>query len=69
MLLFGVLLVLTLTEATRQKKALERMVQVEREATARIAGELEAARRIQTATLPRADLLDRRARGSTSRRR
>ena len=62
MLLFGVLLVLTLTEATRQKKALERMVQVGREQTARIAGELEAARRIQTATLPRADLLagDRR---------
>src|SRR6185295_13244397 len=57
MLLFGVLLVLTLTEATRQRKALERIVQVEREETARIAGELEAARRIQTATLPRADLL------------
>ena len=57
MLLFGVLLVLTLTEATRQKKALERTVQVERERTARIAGELEAARRIQTAMLPRADLL------------
>jgi serine phosphatase RsbU (regulator of sigma subunit) len=32
-------------------------VQIEREQIARIAGELEAARRIQTATLPRADLL------------
>jgi hypothetical protein len=62
MLLFGVLLVLTLTEATRQKKALERIVQVQREETARIAGELEAARRIQTATLPRADLLEGDAR-------
>ena len=57
MLLFGVLLVLTLTEATRQRKLLENIVQVEREQIARIAGELEAARRIQTATLPRADLL------------
>ncbi len=62
MLLFGLLLVLTLTEATRQKKALERIVQFAREETARIAGELEAARRIQTATLPRADLLDGDAR-------
>ena len=62
MLLFGALLVLTLAEATRQKKSLERLVQMQREQSARIAGELEAARRIQTATLPRADLLqgDRR---------
>jgi len=57
MLLFLVLLVLTLAEATRQKKSLERLVQVQREQSARIAGELEAAQRIQTATLPRADLL------------
>ena len=57
MLLFGVLLVLTLAESTRQKRALERLVQVQREQSARVAGELEAARRIQTATLPRADLL------------
>jgi CHASE2 domain-containing sensor protein len=57
MLLFGVLLVLTLTEATRQKKVLEQVVQVQREEAARTAGELEAAHRIQTATLPRADLL------------
>jgi adenylate cyclase len=61
-LLFGVLLVLTLAEATRQRKSLERVVQAQREQSARIAGELEAARRIQTATLPRDDLLrsDRR---------
>jgi adenylate cyclase len=62
LLLFGALLVLTLSEATRQKKSLERLVQMQREQGARIAGELEAARRIQTATLPRSDLLrdDRR---------
>ncbi len=58
MLLFGVLLVSTLTEATRERKSLERVVQTQREQSARIAGELEAARRIQIATLPRADLLD-----------
>jgi adenylate cyclase len=57
MLLYGVLLALTLAETTRQKKTLERLVQLQRERSARVAGELEAARRIQTATLPRADLL------------
>ncbi len=57
MVLFGVLLVLTLAEATRQKKSLERVVQAQREESARIAGELDAAKRIQAATLPRADLL------------
>ena len=62
MFLFGVLLVLTLAEATRQKRLLQRAVAAEREKSARISGELEAARRIQTATLPRADLMasDRR---------
>ena len=62
LLLFGVLLVTTLTEAMRQRKLLERAVADERERNARIAGELEAARRIQTATLPSADLMasDRR---------
>jgi len=57
MLLFSVMLGLALAEATRQKKALERMVQAQREQSAHLAGELEAARRIQTATLPRHDLL------------
>ena len=51
------LLLLTLAEANRQKKSLERLVQAQREESARIAGELDAARRIQTATLPRTDFL------------
>ncbi len=59
-LLFGVMLVLTLAEATRHRQALERVVQHQREQAARIAGELDAARRIQTAMLPRADSLRRR---------
>ena len=61
-LLFGLLLVLTLGETTRQRKVLERLVQREREQNARIAGELDAAKRVQVATLPRAELLrdDRR---------
>jgi len=37
--------------------SLERLMQAQREQNARIAGELEAARRIQTATLPNPDLL------------
>ena len=57
LLTFGVLLVLSLAEATRQRRSLESVVQGQRERTARIAGELEAAQRIQTATLPRPDLL------------
>ena len=56
-LVFGMLLVLTLAEANRQKKSLERLVQAQREESARVTGELDAARRIQTATLPRADFL------------
>ena len=62
LLLFGLLLVLTLTETYRQKRSLEREVQRQREEAARIAGELDAAKRIQMATLPRTDFLrgDRR---------
>ncbi len=56
-LLFLVLLVLTLAEATRHRKTLERLVQQQREQNARIAGELDAAKRVQVATLPRAELL------------
>ena len=61
-LLFLTLLVLTLAETTRQRKALEQLVQREREESARMAGELDAAKRVQVATLPRAELLadDRR---------
>ncbi len=52
LLLFGVLLSLTLAEATRQRRQLERVVQSQREQAARIAGELEAAQRIQQSMLP-----------------
>jgi len=62
LLLFATLLVLTLAEATRQRKSLERLVQQEREQRARMAGELDAAKRVQVATLPRADLLREDAR-------
>jgi len=55
--LFGMLLVLALAESTRQRRSLEVVLQAQRERSARIAGELEAAQRIQTSTLPRADLL------------
>ncbi len=64
LLLFGMLLVLTLTEAYGQRRSLERVVQRQREESARIAGELDAAKRIQMATLPRTDFL----RGDAQRR-
>jgi len=51
--LFTVMLAVTLTEAESQRRALRRQVELQREATARMAGELEAARRIQMGTLPR----------------
>jgi serine phosphatase RsbU (regulator of sigma subunit) len=54
---YGVLLVLTLTDANRQRRALERVVQRQREEGARIAGELDAAKRIQMAALPRPEAL------------
>jgi adenylate cyclase len=56
-LLFGVLLIFALAESTRQRRSLEGVVHAQREQSARIAGELEAAQRIQTASLPRPDLL------------
>ncbi|MBL8383076.1 MAG: CHASE2 domain-containing protein [Burkholderiales bacterium] len=56
-ILFGALLALTLAAATRRERALEREVQRQREEAARVAGELEAARRIQTGILPRPDAL------------
>ena len=43
---FMLLLVLTLAEATRQRRSLERVVAVQREEAAYIAGELQAAQRI-----------------------
>jgi serine phosphatase RsbU (regulator of sigma subunit) len=57
LLLFVALLVMTLAEATRRRRSLERMLQTQRERAARAAGELEAAQRIQSAMLPRADIL------------
>jgi adenylate cyclase len=55
--LFMILLIMSLTEASRQRRALEHVVQAQRESSARLAGELEAAQRIQLGSLPRADLL------------
>lgn len=57
LLLFGALLASSLAQETRRKKALEVEVQAQREHAARVAGELEAAQRIQTGILPRADVL------------
>lgn len=57
LILFSVLLVLTLAEAGRQRRKLEREVQVQREEAAYVAGELEAAKRVQIGFLPRSDLL------------
>jgi hypothetical protein len=42
-----------LAEADRQRRVLRHRLQEEREAAARLAGELEAARRIQLGLLPR----------------
>ena len=50
--LFGVMLTGALAESDRQRRALRRALEVEREAAARAAGELEAARRIQMGMLP-----------------
>jgi adenylate cyclase len=57
LVLFLTLLVLTLADMTRQRRALERVLAAQREQGARIAGEMAAAQRIQNATLPPADLL------------
>ncbi|HSE95792.1 MAG TPA: CHASE2 domain-containing protein, partial [Methylomirabilota bacterium] len=51
-LLYSVLLGVTLAEADTQRRALRRQVQLQREAAARVAGELEAARRIQMGIVP-----------------
>ena len=50
--LFAVLLLLTLAESNQQRKSLENVVHEQREKSARMAGELEAAQRIQIASLP-----------------
>ncbi len=51
--LYTALLAVTLTETESRRQALRRQVEQQREAAARLAGELEAARRIQMGTLPR----------------
>jgi serine phosphatase RsbU (regulator of sigma subunit)/CHASE2 domain-containing sensor protein len=55
-LLFGGLLRATLAESARQRQRLQRELDAEREAAARMAGELEAARRVQIGMLPVAAL-------------
>jgi serine phosphatase RsbU (regulator of sigma subunit) len=54
-LVFVTVLSASLAEAESQRRALRRALQREREAAARLAGELEAARRIQMGSLPQAD--------------
>ena len=54
LVLYGVLLVLTLNEVTRQRRVLQRQVQAQRLRSARLEGELQAAQRVQAATLPSA---------------
>ncbi|HYR00727.1 MAG TPA: CHASE2 domain-containing protein [Casimicrobiaceae bacterium] len=56
-LLYVALLVLTLAESAQQRKRLEQAVQRQREEAARVAGELDAARRIQQGFLPRVESL------------
>ena len=51
--LYTAMLAVTLTETESRRRALRRQVEQQREAAARLAGELEAARRIQMGTLPR----------------
>ena len=55
LLLFGTLVAMTLASATRNRKALQEVVQRQREESARVAGEMQAAQRIQLDTLPRAE--------------
>jgi len=55
--LFAAMLVETLSDANAQRKSLQERLQYEREAAARIAGELDAARRIQVGILPRPELV------------
>jgi serine phosphatase RsbU (regulator of sigma subunit) len=51
-LTYGAMLGVTLTVAQGQRRALRRQLEAEREAAARVAGELQAARRIQMGILP-----------------
>jgi len=53
--LFGTLVAMTLAATARNRKALQDVVQRQREESARVAGEMQAAQRIQLDTLPRAE--------------
>lgn len=57
LLLFVTLLALTLADSTRNRKLLQQVVQRQREESARVAGEMQAAQRIQLDTLPRPETL------------
>jgi serine phosphatase RsbU (regulator of sigma subunit) len=61
-LAFGTMLAATLAESVRHRRALEEVLQRQREEHARVAGELDAARRVQTAMLPRVASLGKDAR-------
>jgi adenylate cyclase len=54
--LFAAMLVETLAEANAQKKLLQQRLQSERESAARLAGEFDAARRIQMGILPQPEV-------------
>ena len=54
-ILFSASLAVALTKANTQRRELERKLQTEREDAARLAGEMDAARRIQTGMLPKAE--------------
>jgi adenylate cyclase len=51
-LVYAAMLGFTLTEVQTQRRTLRRQLEAQREASARVAGELEAARRIQMGILP-----------------
>jgi adenylate cyclase len=57
MILFSTLLVQTLAVANQRRRSLEHTVAAQREQAAVVAGELQAAQRIQTGILPRAESL------------
>jgi CHASE2 domain-containing sensor protein/serine phosphatase RsbU (regulator of sigma subunit) len=60
--LYGALLALALGDARRVRRSLEHVVRAQREEAAYIAGELDAAKRIQAGYLPRVDVLRDEAR-------
>ncbi len=57
LLYFGALLLLMLAQSTQHERRLQQLVQVQREDGARLSGELQAAKQVQTANLPRPETL------------